>query len=53
MSKFSYLVFLLFSAFAVGCQHARIVAVSNARDYGESIRTRFRYRLVYKEAEEY
>ncbi len=53
MSKSSYLVFLLFSAFAVGCQHARIVAVSNARDYGESIRTRFRYRLVYKDAEEY
>lgn len=31
---------------AMGCQHAHITVGSNARDYGEAIQTRFKYRLM-------
>ena len=46
MSKYSFLSILLVFLFVAGCGHTRIVATSNTRDYGESVRTRFRYRLI-------
>ena len=34
-----------FAALVSGCAHTRVTAASNTRDYGDAIRTRFRYRL--------
>ena len=34
-------------ALAMGCSHARIAAVSNARDQGEEIRTKYHYRIFW------
>ena len=50
MSKFFtffLLVLLLATSLVSGCTHARLVAASTARDYGDVVRTRFRYHLVY------
>lgn len=46
MSKFSSLSILLAVLFVAGCHHVRFVAASDTRDYGESVRTRFRYQLI-------
>lgn len=46
MTKVLQLAFALLVAFTTGCGHLRIVVASNAKDCGESIRTRFRYSLT-------
>ena len=46
MSRFLHLMFLCAAVFAAGCCHRRIVAAADARDYGDAIRTKYRYRLV-------
>ena len=45
------IVVLLFVACSAGCGHTRFVAAANARDCGERIRTRFRYRLFCSDAD--
>lgn len=47
MSKSVIFLVLSVVALVAGCQHARSVVAADARDYGDSVRTRFRYRLVY------
>ena len=46
MSRFASIAILFLSGCISGCYCSRIVSASDARDYGDSIRTRFRYRLV-------
>ena len=46
MERVLQIAFALLISLATGCGHLRIVAASNARDCGESIRTRFRYNLI-------
>ena len=46
MGRILQIALALLISLVAGCGHLRIVAASNAKDYGESIRTRFRYNLI-------
>ena len=46
MAKPFYLIFVCSAVFVAGCYHGRIVSAADAKDYGESIRTKYRYRLI-------
>ena len=46
MTRALLIAFVFPAALVSGCGHLRIVAASNAKDCGESIRTRFRYSLT-------
>lgn len=52
MYRFTCISVLFVLSFAAGCYHARIVAASNAKDFGDVVRTRFRYRLVIDEKDD-
>ena len=47
MARLPQIVVLGILAVLVGCSHTRIVTASNARDQGEEIRTKYRYRFLW------
>ncbi len=51
MSRILFLVPLLAAALISGCQHARVVAIADAGDCGEAVRTRYRYKLMFRDKE--
>ena len=46
MSRFAAIVLLFATVCSAGCYYSRIVATSDASDFGDSIHTRFRYRPI-------
>ena len=46
MQRFTYISFVVVVLLAQGCYYARIVAGSDAKDFGETVQTQFRYRLI-------
>lgn len=46
MQRLTYIAFVVVVALAQGCYYARIVAGSDAKDFGETVQTRFRYRPI-------
>ena len=46
MTRTLLIAFISSAAFVSGCGHLRIVAASSAKDRGEGICTRFRYKLT-------
>ena len=46
MFDLARIVVLVAVAVVAGCYHARVVAASDAKDFGETVQTRFRYRLI-------
>ena len=53
MSRIASFLLLCAVASLAGCCHRRIVAAADARDYGDMIRTAYRYRLVCAGKEEW
>jgi len=47
MARLPQIVVLGTLALLVGCSHTRIVTASNARDQGEELRTKYRYRFLW------
>ena len=48
----SRIIVISVAAIAAGCYHARIVAASDTEDFGETVHTRFHYRLICDEDED-
>lgn len=46
MQRLTCIISMVVVAFTSGCYYARIVAGSDAKDFGETVRTRFRYRPI-------